>query len=192
MQGDILQLAQLESRFHVIECTGVLHHMENPLQGWKVLCGLLVDNGLMSIGLYSEKSRKYIVAAREIIQREKLIPDQKNIRDFRRRILHHEMNDALYELCKSIDFFSTSPCRDLIFHYKEHRYTLPQLKKTLFDLRLDFIGFEFVENEYVKNTYRKLYPQDKDMTDLDLWDQFETQNPYTFSRLYDFWCQKKD
>lgn len=190
VHGDILQLAKLDSRFHIIECTGVLHHMEDPLQGWKVLCDLLVDNGLMSIGLYSEQARRQIVAARSIIHREKLIPDQNNIRNFRRRIMRHELGDALYELCKSSDFYSTSRCRDLLFHFKEHRYTLPQLERAVADLHLAFIGFEF-DNTQVTNAYRSQYPQDQDMTNLALWDQFETRHPNTFAKMYNFWCQKQ-
>jgi hypothetical protein len=166
--------------------------MEDPLQGWKVLCGLLVDNGLMSIGLYSEKARKHIVAARDLIQREKLIPDQESIRNFRRRIMRHEMGDTLYKLCKGDEFFATSSCRDLIFHFKEHRYTIPQLERTLTDLHLEFIGFKFIDNMRTINDYREHYPQDKDMTNLALWDQYETRHPNTFSRMYDFWCQKKE
>ena len=191
LHSDILQLAKLDTRFHIIECTGVLHHMEDPMQGWKVLCGLLVENGLMSIGLYSEKSRKGIVEAREIIQRENIFPDKNNIRNFRRRIMRHEMGEELYKLTHSVDFFSTSPCRDLIFHFKEHRYTLPQLERALADLNLEFLGFEFLESGETINAYRQQYPQDTQMTNLALWDEFETQHPNTFSRLYDFWCRRK-
>lgn len=191
MQGDILQLAKLDSRFHIIECSGVLHHMKDPMQGWRVLSGLLVDNGLMSIALYSEKARKNIVAARELIQREKIIPDLDNIRNFRRRILRHETNDTLYELSKLADFYTTSRCRDLIFHFMEHRYTVPQLERAMAELQLEFIGFEFSDNTSVTNAYRNAYPQDPDMTNLALWDDFETRHPNTFARMYDFWCQKK-
>ena len=192
MQGDILQLSKLGERFHIIECSGVLHHMENPLQGWKVLSDLLVNNGLMSIALYSEKARQQIAAAREIIQREQIIPDQDSIRAFRRRILRHEMNDTLYELSKLADFYATSPCRDLIFHFKEHRYTIPQLESALSSLDLEFIGFEFSDNASVINAYRTAYPQDKDMTNLALWDEFETLHPNTFAKMYDFWCEKRN
>jgi len=37
MQGDILKLNQLERQFDIIESVGVLHHMDDPLAGWKVL-----------------------------------------------------------------------------------------------------------------------------------------------------------
>ena len=45
MQGDILKLDQLEREFDIIECMGVLHHMDDPLAGWKVLVGKLRADG---------------------------------------------------------------------------------------------------------------------------------------------------
>jgi 2-polyprenyl-3-methyl-5-hydroxy-6-metoxy-1,4-benzoquinol methylase len=191
MQGDILELAKLNQRFHIIECVGVLHHMEDPMAGWKVLTNLLVDNGLMLIGLYSELARKPIVAARDIIMTEGLRPNISSIRNFRARILRHEFGDFLYEMARnSSDFYSTSGCRDLLFHYQEHRYALPQLSKQLNELNLDFIGFIF-DNVASSNLYRDQFPEDKEMKDLNLWDKFEHLHPNTFGRMYNFWCQNK-
>ena len=69
MQGDILKLNQLERQFDIIESTGVLHHMTNPMAGWEVLTGCLKPGGLMKIGLYSESARQHVAETRnEIIQ----------------------------------------------------------------------------------------------------------------------------
>jgi tetratricopeptide (TPR) repeat protein/2-polyprenyl-3-methyl-5-hydroxy-6-metoxy-1,4-benzoquinol methylase len=57
-QGDIMELGSLERRFDLIECAGVLHHLGDPLAGWRVLVGLLRPGGLMRIGLYSETARR--------------------------------------------------------------------------------------------------------------------------------------
>ena len=40
------------------------------------------------------------------------------------------------------DFFSTSECRDLLFHCQEHRFTLPQISAFLAESGLAFLGFE--------------------------------------------------
>jgi SAM-dependent methyltransferase len=190
MQGDILELGELGRQFHIIESTGVLHHMEDPLAGWKVLTDLLIDDGLMSIGLYSEKARQHIVAARELIAREHLPSDTTSIRNLRTRIFRRELGDLLYSLTSSKDFYSTSGCRDLIFHSREHRFTLPQLDKAIQSLGLDFIGFEF-EDTRVNSRYQEMFPTDEYMTNLTLWDHFEDNYPHTFARMYNFWCQKK-
>ena len=60
IQGDILNINALNKKFDLIESVGVLHHMENPLEGWKLLKNYLKDDGLMLIGLYSEKARANI------------------------------------------------------------------------------------------------------------------------------------
>ena len=189
IQGDILELSKLNKRFHIIECVGVLHHMEDPMAGWRALNDLLIDDGLMSIALYSELGRKPIVAARELINNEHLVPDLNNIRDFRRRILECTSENPMYNLRLHSDFYSASACRDLIFHYTEHRYTLPQIRQALDELRLDFLGFIF-DDLKIPNLYRDSFPKDKEMKDFRLWDQFETRHPNTFSGMYKFWCQK--
>ena len=60
-------VVRLERRFDVIECVGVLHHMEDPVAGWRVLRRLLEPGGYMKIGLYSERARRHIVAARAFL-----------------------------------------------------------------------------------------------------------------------------
>ncbi len=191
MQADILDLSLLDTRFHMIECVGVLHHMENPVQGWKILSDLLIDDGIMSIGLYSEKGREQIVAARKIISDEKISPDKQSIRNFRRRVLMGELGDQLYgELYKSYDFYSISRCRDLLFNFMEHRFTIPQLATIINDINMEFIGFKF-ETSQIQNLYRSLYPDDKEMTNLFNWDQFEQEHQDTFGRMYQFWCRKR-
>lgn len=190
MQGDILALSGLENRFHIIESTGVLHHMKDPLAGWRVLTGLLVDNGLMRIGLYSEKDRLDITAVRNLIAEQNLTPDKANIRALRARMLRGELGDGVKGLLASRDFYSTSGCRDLIFHYQEHQFTLPRIAAALGGLGLDFIGFR-LENDGIKRRYQHMFPEDKEMTNLALWDRFEQVYPHTFAKMYDFWCQKQ-
>ena len=118
-----------------------------------------------------------------------LAPDKDTIRNFRARVLRRELGDLLYGMARdSSDFYSISGCRDLIFHYQEHRYTLPRLRMELRELNLDFIGFQDIK---IANLYRQHFPQDKDMRNLELWDQFEHMYPKTFGKMYQFWCQKR-
>ena len=41
------------------------------------------------------------------------------------------------------DFFSTSECRDLLFHVQESRMTIPAIKDFIDGHGLKFIGFDF-------------------------------------------------
>ena len=80
-----------------------------------------------------------------------------------------------------------SAVRDLIFHVHEHRFTLPQLSKLLFNFNLEFLGFADLT---IKNEYSNLYPNDKNNIFLDNWNQFEIDNPHTFIGMYNFWVRK--
>ena len=88
-------------------------------------------------------------------------------------------------MAKYSDFFSTSECRDLLFHVQEHQLTIPEIKAFLRDQRLIFLGFANPPAQ----TYRARFP-DPAMTDLDNWHTFETDNPKTFVNMYQFWIQK--
>ena len=57
-QHDILQLESLTERFDLIESIGVLHHLADPLVGWRILRKRLKPRGLMRIGLYSAIARE--------------------------------------------------------------------------------------------------------------------------------------
>ena len=50
MQADILDLGKLGRQFDIVESAGVLHHMDDPLAGWRVLTDCLKPGGLMKIG----------------------------------------------------------------------------------------------------------------------------------------------
>ena len=66
-QADILKLPAIGRTFDRIEALGVLHHLADPLAGWRALLALLAPGGTMRIGLYSEAARRSIVEARALI-----------------------------------------------------------------------------------------------------------------------------
>jgi hypothetical protein len=94
---------------------------------------------------------------------------------------------SFHTLTRFYDFFSTSDCRDLLFHVQEHRLTIPQIKEFLTAQNLRFIGFEVPDT--VNQAYRSRFPGDAAMTDLDLWNRLELEQPAAFEGMYQFWCQ---
>jgi len=185
MQGDILKLGAIGRSFDVIDAGGVLHHMADPLEAWRILLGLLRPGGFMHLGLYSELARRNIVAARAFIAERGYAPTPSDIRRCRQELLE----TPLRGLERSHDFFSTSECRDLLFHVQESRMTIPGIKSFLAEHGLKFIGFEF--DRPVWQDYRDLFAQAGwSMSDLDRWHAVETKYPDTFVGMYQFWLQK--
>jgi len=187
-QADILGLADLDQRYDVIEASGVLHHMADPLAGWRALLSVLRPGGLMAVGLYSELARADVVATRAFIAERGYQPSADDIRRCRQDLLAEPDGSALHNVTTSGDFFSVSGCRDLLFHAQEHRLTIPQIKAFLETHQLRFLGFEL--DGALMNQYRARNSDDIAATDLDRWHAFEADHPAMFAGMYQFWIQK--
>ena len=186
LQADILHLHQMGKEFDIIESAGVLHHMDEPMAGWRVLVDLLKPGGLMKIGLYSELARHDIVEVRKEITVLRVGTSEADIRKFRQSLA--ESHDENHQLLTTMsDFFSLSMMRDLAFHVQEHRFTLPQIKNCLDELGLKFCGFE---DKDIILSFREFHGREADIYDLVLWHQYEDRNPLAFIGMYQFWCQK--
>jgi hypothetical protein len=168
----------------------VLHHLEDPVAGWRILCSLLRPGGLMRIGLYSEQARRHVVRAREFIAVGGYPPTPEGIRACRAAILARPDDALLARVVRGEDFYSLSACRDLIFHVQEQRFSLPQIAGLLADLDFEFIGFEWPDT-HAAARYRIRFPEDRALTNLDHWHQFETDRPDTFALMYQFWVRSR-
>ena len=190
LQADILNLETLNKQFDIVESIGVLHHMANPLKGWKTLVNCTKPNGLMRIGLYSEIARKDITNARKLIKKKGL--SSSNIRSFRNEIFTSSDNEIIdiKNVSSFFDFYSTSMCRDLLFHVQEYQFNLIQIDEILNKLGLAFLAFEFPYSN-IKDAFRQENPSGSEFSLLD-WHQFELNNPNTFISMYQFWVIKKE
>ena len=180
-QADLLALPPDIGRFGHIEASGVLHHLEDPLAGWKALSALVEPGGSMRIGLYSELGRRAIVEARGLIAQRGFNATPTGIRACRAALIADE---RFASIVRNEDFYSMSGCRDLLFHVQEHRFTLLQIKDMIAALGLRFAGFEFADSGMTLARYSR------DPLDLDAWHAFENEHPDTFARMYQFWVRK--
>jgi SAM-dependent methyltransferase len=187
MQADILDLGELGERFDLIESAGVLHHMADPEAGWRVLTGLLADDGVMRIALYSELARRSVVTARGMF--DPLPQTADEIRAARDQIRALPQDHPAFDVTSSRDFYSLSMCRDLLFHSQEHRFTIPELAATIDRLGLEFLGFELPPG--VGEAYKARFPDDPTMRDLSNWDAFEQTEPGTFGAMYQFLVRRR-
>jgi tetratricopeptide (TPR) repeat protein/2-polyprenyl-3-methyl-5-hydroxy-6-metoxy-1,4-benzoquinol methylase len=187
-QADILKLGDIARTFDIIESVGVLHHLADPFTGWRTLLSRLRPGGFMHLGFYSELARRHEVKAREFIAARGYASTPDDIRRFRRDFTVRNSSVELEWLGTTQDFYSTSECRDLLFHVQEHRLTLGQIESFLADLGLHFIGFEL--DRSVLHRYRVRFTDDPSCTNLRNWASFEAGNPDTFAGMYRFWIQQ--
>lgn len=188
-QADITMLDRLDDRFDIVTSNGVLHHLADPVEGWRKLTGLLKPRGLMQISLYSEVGRRAVVAAREMIAARGWKPVPADMRAARTAIIALPAEHPAAEVRQSIDFYNLNMCRDLLFHVQEQRFTLPRLRDAIEGLGLRFLGFDASPLTYTR--YRVRFPDDPAMTHLGNWDVFERENPATFGTMYQFWAASR-
>ena len=186
-QADIMNLGSIDERFDAIEAQGVLHHLQDPLAGWRILLSLLGPNGILQVGLYSSIARRGINAARAFVSQHGYRPTPDGIRACRQELIRRE--NLRSELETINDFYSMSDCRDMLFHVMEHQFTIAQIRAFIAAERLSFLGFAI--RKYILDEFERQFPGPNSLVDLDLWERFEAANPQTFIQTYLFFVRRQ-
>lgn len=189
--ADLLDLGGWEERFDVIECAGVLHHLDAPEEGLAVLARLLARGGVMKLGLYSRRARRHVQAARRLLEERGLTSAAEDVSRARQVILGLPGEDPARRVVGLTDFYTMSGCVDLLFHCRERLFSPLDLAAMLERAGLRFLGF--VPQERIDlAAYDALFPQDPRRLDLGCWDAFEAAYPDSFLGMYQFWCCARD
>jgi Tfp pilus assembly protein PilF/2-polyprenyl-3-methyl-5-hydroxy-6-metoxy-1,4-benzoquinol methylase len=186
-QADLLRLGEVGRTFDLVESSGVLHHLADPAAGWRALLPLVRPGGVMRIGLYSRLARRGIARVRALIAERGLPGTPEAIRAFRQELLDTAWEPSWGRYLLG-DFFSTSGCRDLLFHVQEHCLDLLEIKTFCLDNGLRVLGVE--AEPAVAEAYRSRFPDDPAAVNLSHWHAFEADNPDTFLDMYQFWVQR--
>ncbi len=189
LHGDVLGLTALAGPFDLVESVGVLHHLDDPVAGWRVLRDLTRPGGLMRIGLYAERGRSEVVAGRALVDSLALSPTPDGLRTLREAVRALPDEHPARPLVWSPDFTNLSGVRDLVFHVREHRFTLPQLSEIIADLGLTFLGFQHGQG-CAAALYSQRWPDDVEATDLHRWEALEAGHPRLFSGMYVMWLHR--
>jgi hypothetical protein len=142
----------------------------------------------MRIGVYSRRARLGLEPAKRLIESRQIGRSPVELRAIRDEIIadRQRLGSSLIE---NYDFFYLSGFRDLLCPAYELLFTPSELNKLLRDLKLTFLGYRNIDPE-LRQSYRERFPQDREMRDLDLLDQFEEDHPEMLWSLHIFWVRK--
>ena len=185
-QADLLELGDWDRRFDVIVCTGVLHHLQDPLAGWRNLRRLLLPTGLMFIGLYSEVARRGIALAQEEVRRGGWTATAEGIRAARESLRSLPAGHPARDCLLLRDFYYSGGCRDMLFHVQERHFTIPGIDAALQELDLEFLDFDV--DPATRHLYQALFGG---RPELEYWQALEKLYPRTFLGMYQFWCRAR-
>ncbi|KZZ49023.1 hypothetical protein A3759_04285 [Thalassolituus sp. HI0120] len=187
IQGDILLAERLGQQFDVIECSGVLHHMQDPQTGLNALVKQLKGNGLIKIALYSTAARANIIKLRNDLE-QNMPTEAHDMRLIREAMLQGSLTGDWSDIFNSADFYSLSACRDLLFHQQEHTYTCAQLQQLLDNAELEFIGM--IPQGESEQLAQQLFNKAGHQLTLEQWGELEHQKPELFAAMYQFYARK--
>ena len=124
-QASILSLPPDFANFDLIECSGVLHHLDDPQEGLRHLSGRLATNGVMKVALYSALARKVFEPVKRVVSDFDISSDN-DLRSARSLIKSQVgVDNVIYRMG---EFYSLSGLRDLLFHEKEHHFRFHKFK----------------------------------------------------------------
>ena len=189
-QADIQEISAVPeylSRFRLIECGGVLHHMADPFQGWRSLIRCLAPGGIMRIALYSAIARGNLTALRSDPAYPGAGCDDAQLRAFRHLLMARPDGQLGAELKGSPDFYTASGFRDLTLHVSERCLSIPEIAGFLEESRLVFRGFQ---PALFFDLLRKHHPRELWPGTLAHWAELELAIPVLFTGMYKFWCEK--
>lgn len=185
LEADLTQLEGWDARFDVIECAGVLHHLESPEDGLRILLSLLKTGGLIMLALYSRRARMPLRLLHQRLGATEGSDLNLNLERARRLVIE---NEDLKSLASYRDFFALNECADLLLHPRELSYDPLELQMMLTRHNLRFRGFEL--SSVQRNLFKMLHRNHADLFDLEKWDSVEAKHPGLFSGMYHFWAQK--
>ena len=187
IQGDILVSERLGQSFDIIECSGVLHHMEKPEAGLQALARQLKAGGLMKIALYSRTARLNIAALRSQLK-DQLPHGNEEIRLVREALLQGNVDGDWNNILQSDDFYSLSACRDLLFHEQEHVFNLTEIDELVKNAGLEWVGILPPHNSRALS--QQHLSKTPDTMTIEDWDELEQKEPAIFAGMYQFYVRK--
>ncbi|WP_221799325.1 class I SAM-dependent methyltransferase [Oceanobacter mangrovi] len=194
LQANLLDIERLGQSFEVIECSGVLHHMANPLAGLMTLASVLKPGGIIKLALYSRTARQGILQLRQQLHSSE-ISSRTEIQQLRYGLMEGDLarvaglNDSQRrEILSSRDFYTVSGCRDLLCNPVEHLFDIADIEHWLSRAGLQWAGM-LARGDAVQLAQQVFGLAANELTPAQ-WQQLEAEAPKLFAGMYQFYAFK--
>jgi SAM-dependent methyltransferase len=188
IRGDLNNILSLNMEFSLIECIGVLHHLQDPLKGCQAVLSALEGSGIAKIGLYSAYARTPIADLAKLASENEILYIPSNLEKIRNLAIQNYKYKRTNEIVNSQDFFSRSGCMDLLFNPLEKSFTSRDILSLIRTLHCEFAGFE--NGGQKKSPALRTFNEHSSLDSLfNAWEIFENLNPNFFSEMYLFWLK---
>jgi SAM-dependent methyltransferase len=131
-QLPIERVDELGQTFDLVVCTGVLHHLPDPLRGLGALRAVLRPSGALHLMVYATYGRTGIYMLQEYCRRLGIQPQEAELLDLAETLKALPREHPLGPLlAQAPDFFSAAGLADALLHPQDRAYTVPELLELL-------------------------------------------------------------
>ena len=127
-QLPIARAHELATRFDLIVCTGVLHHLADPDAGLAALREVLAPGGAMHLMVYAPHGRAGIYMLQEFCRRLGIRANDVEIKDLMTALCALPPGHPLQQLLRDApDFREEAALADALLHPHDRAYSVPQV-----------------------------------------------------------------
>lgn len=138
-KGDLLEVASLGDRFDVILCTGVLHHMADPVAGLAALRDVLAPGGVMVLMLYGATVRTGVYILQDAFRRMGVVQSVEGVAQVRQILKELPARHYAQDYIRAADELNgDAAVVDTFLHPQDRAYTVPQLLELVEGAGLEF------------------------------------------------------
>jgi len=154
VHGSLLDVERLGlGRFDYISCTGVLHHLRDPVAGLRALRSVLNDDGAMMLMVYGRHGREGVYQMQELMRYlNRGETDRQRRVDRTSAILRHLPDTNWFARSRHIFdddlVYGDVGVYDLFLHSQDRAYTVEELHEFLRDGGLQFLDFSWGRHHY--------------------------------------------
>ncbi|MDP4709338.1 MAG: class I SAM-dependent methyltransferase [Rickettsiaceae bacterium] len=160
INDSILNIPDLKlGKFDYIQCSGVLHHLENPDAGLKALSDSLTDDGGMGIMVYAQYGRTAVYQIQDIMKmvNEGVESRQEEVKNGW-EVMNNLPATNWYNRGKDLlsDHISHGDVGmyDMFLHKQDRAYTVPQIYDFVEKAKLNFVEFQSAHSRAMLNIAR--------------------------------------
>lgn len=162
IEWHILSILDLPSRgfdkFDYINCSGVLHHLADPIAGLKSLSACLKETGCMGIMVYGRFGRTSVYHTQELLRiiNADVVSMTDRIVNTRKIIRSLPTTNWLKSgpfILHNVDNLTDSDLYDLFLHSQDRAYTVPELYQWIAECDLKLLDFVSNKASYQPESY---------------------------------------
>lgn len=179
-QGRLQDVAAIGKTYDFIDCSGVLHHLPDPVGGLRALGGVLRPTGTIAVMVYGRHGRVGVYMLQEMFRLLGLGQSEADVAMVKQTLAALPKRHVIQDyLSRTHDTAYDAGLVDTFLHRQDRAYTVPECLDWIRDAGLSFMGWwdnilYYAEGQFP--TTSEIYKQLAKLPDRDVWAFMELYN----------------